>query len=291
MRYSVEHQTEYLYEGTVTLSQQMAHLTPRNSNMQFCEKNCLLISPAVDERLQSIDYFGNFSDFFAIYNPHKRLTVTSSFSVFLKERPNFSQLLISPAWESVRYSLNFEHGRHQDAVNYLFASPKVICSEQLAHFARISFWPGRPLLEAAFDLTQRIFKEFEFDAEATDISTPLAEVLKNKRGVCQDFAHLMIASLRSIGLACRYVSGYILTIPANGAPRLVGADASHAWVSVYCPVNGWVDFDPTNHCLVQQDHITVAWGRDFSDVSPMHGMVLGGGKQKLKVSVTVTPLN
>lgn len=139
-------------------------------------------------------------------------------------------------------------------------------------------------------LTQKIYTEFEFDPQATDISTPLDTVLEGRRGVCQDFAHLMIGALRSMGLACRYVSGYILTHPPAGQPRMIGADASHAWLSVYCPVYGWVDFDPTNNCLVQQEHITVAWGRDFGDVSPMRGVVLGGGQQQLKVSVTVTPL-
>jgi transglutaminase-like putative cysteine protease len=290
MRYSVLHETEYLYDSVVTLSQQMTHLTPRNSSMQFCEKHALNIDPIPAERVQAMDYFGNFSDYFAIFSPHKSLKVVSKFSVFLKERPTLAALHASSAWESVKHSLNFDHGRHQEAVTYLFSSPKVKCSERLADYAGVSFSQGRPIIEAAFHLTQRIFNEFEFDPEATDVSTPLDQVLKNRRGVCQDFAHLMIGCLRSLGLACRYVSGYILTIPANGAERLIGADASHAWVSVYCPINGWIDFDPTNNCLVQQEHITVAWGRDFSDVSPMHGVVLGGGKQHLKVRVTVTPL-
>ncbi len=146
------------------------------------------------------------------------------------------------------------------------------------------------MLDAALNLTQRIFDDFEFDPKATEISTPLEEVLRGRRGVCQDFAQLMIGCLRSLGLPARYVSGYILTKPPEGQPRLIGADASHAWVSVFCPGIGWIDFDPTNRCLVQREHITLGWGRDFSDVTPMRGIVLGGGDQELTVSVTVTPL-
>jgi transglutaminase-like putative cysteine protease len=172
----------------------------------------------------------------------------------------------------------------------MYASPHVICSPDLEQFARISYTPGRPQLDAALDLTQRIFDEFEFDETATEISTPLEEVLKGRRGVCQDFAQLMIGCLRSLGLPARYVSGYILTHPPAGQPRLVGADASHAWASVFCPGPGWIDFDPTNRCLVQHEHITLGWGRDFSDVTPMRGVVLGGGEQDLEVRVTVTPL-
>jgi transglutaminase-like putative cysteine protease len=147
------------------------------------------------------------------------------------------------------------------------------------------------VFEASFDLTKRIHQDFSFDSKATDISTPIAQVLKTRRGVCQDFAHLMIGCLRSLGLAARYVSGYILTNPPPGKARLIGADASHAWVSVFCPNNGWIDFDPTNQCVVDRDHITLAWGRDFSDVSLLRGVMLGSGEQVLKVAVTVSPID
>ena len=177
-----------------------------------------------------------------------------------------------------------------EACRYLYASPHVTCFPELEAYARISYTPGRPQLDATLELTHRIFDEFEFDGKATDISTPLEQVLRGRRGVCQDFAQLMIGCLRSIGLPVRYVSGYILTHPPAGKPRLIGADASHAWVSVFFPGLGWVDFDPTNRCLVQHEHITLGWGRDFRDVTPMRGIVLGGGKQALDVQVTVTPL-
>lgn len=290
MRYHVHHETEYQYDSIVTLSQQMLHMTPRNSPTQYCEQHTLSINPLPTERVQHIDYFENYSDYVAVFTPHDVLKVTSSFTISLQRRPQLSELQQSIPWDEVAYRLANEHGMHLGAVTYLYTSPNVKCSQALLDYALPSFWAGRPLIEAIFDLNQRIFQEFEFDAEATDVSTPLEQVLAGRRGVCQDFAHLMIGCLRSLGLAARYVSGYILTTPPEGEERMIGADASHAWVSIYSLKYGWIDFDPTNNCLVQNEHITVAWGRDFSDVSPMRGVVLGGGAQKLKVSVTVTPV-
>lgn len=292
IRYNVVHETKYKYDYNVTLSQQMLHMKPREFALQHCESNRITVSPTPDEYIERNDYFGNVTNGIAIFTPHKELTVLSESTVILSTRPSLQQLALanSPSWESVKLVLNTDPFQYQQVMTYRFHSPNVPSNDALAAYAMPSFWAGRPIIEAAFDLTQRIFREFEFDPDATDVSTPLNQVLAGRRGVCQDFAHLMIGCLRSIGLACRYVSGYILTTPPEGKPRLVGADASHAWVSVYCPTYGWVDFDPTNNCLVQDEHITVAWGRDFSDVSPMRGVVLGGGKQHLKVSVTVTPL-
>lgn len=290
IRYNVVHETKYKYDYNVTLSQQMLHMKPREFALQQCEFNRITVSPTPDEYIERNDYFGNVTNGIAILTPHKELTVLSESTVTLIPRPGLQQLANSPSWESVKLALNTDPFQHQQVMTYRFHSPNVPSNDALAAYAMPSFWTGRPIIEATFDLTQRIFREFEFDPDATDVSTPLNQVLAGRRGVCQDFAHLMIGCLRSIGLACRYVSGYILTTPPEGKPRLVGADASHAWVSVYCPIYGWVDFDPTNNCLVQNEHITVAWGRDFSDVSPMRGVVLGGGKQHLKVSVTVTPL-
>jgi len=290
MRYTVFHETKYLYNTNVTLSQQMLHMKPRNFALQQCEWYGLTISPNPNEHIERTDYFGNHSNYVAVFSPHKTLTVTSSSTVNLKPRQTLSELQHSQSWETVKHLLNTQQAQHMEAIAYLFTSTNVTCRPELAAYAAPSFYANRPLIDAVYDLTQRVFKEFEFDDTATDVSTPLDEVLEGKRGVCQDFAHLMIGCLRSLGLACRYVSGYILTLPPKGKPRLIGADASHAWISVYCPIYGWIDFDPTNNCLVQNQHITVGWGRDFSDVSPMHGMVLGGGKQRLKVSVTVTPI-
>ncbi len=290
MRYHVLHETEYHYDSVVTLSQQLLHMTPRNSNAQYCEQYSLNISPSPTEHKQYFDYFKNYSDYIAVFIPHELLTVSSSFTVSLQRRPYWSELQNSQAWDAVAQQLQDSNNVDLDVVGYLYSSPNVKSSPALLAFASPSFWPGRPLMEAVLDLTQRIYQTFEFDPEATNVSTPLDEVLEGKRGVCQDFAHLMIGCLRSLGLACRYVSGYILTTPPEGKERMVGADASHAWVSVYCPTYGWIDFDPTNNCMVQSEHITVAWGRDFSDVSPMRGVALGGGAQKLTVRVTVTPV-
>ncbi len=290
MRYQVSHTTAYHYEHSVTVSQQMLHMRPRDSAIQTCEQHSLSISPKPSEQRQQHDYFNNVSDYIAIFSQHDVLEVTSNFTVAMQARPNLSALNQSLTWEQVAQQLREHAPQHLEATHYLFASPNVQCSQALIAFAQPSFNAGRPLIEAVFDLTQRIYQEFQFDPEATDVSTPLDQVLAGRRGVCQDFAHLMLGCLRSLGLACRYVSGYIHTHPPAGKERMIGADASHAWVSVYCPIYGWVDFDPTNNCLVQNEHITVAWGRDFSDVSPMRGVVLGGGKQKLKVSVTVMPI-
>lgn len=293
MRYQVEHLTIYEYDSPVSQSQQMLHLAPRETPYQQGLHHVLSLKPVPVEQSARTDYFGNQCQYFTILTQHQSLTVTSRFEVHCLPRPTLAQLLPSPDWAVVRQQLQQPHLHAPaltEASGYVYHSPKVSCSEALAAYASASFTPGRPLLDAAMALTQQIFKEFKFDAQATDVSTPLEEVLRGKRGVCQDFAHVMIGMLRSLGLASRYVSGYILTHPPAGQPRMIGADASHAWVSVFCPVNGWVDFDPTNNCLVQQEHITVAWGRDFSDVSPMRGVVLGGGQQQLKVRVTVTPL-
>ncbi|OAM51614.1 transglutaminase [Methylovorus sp. MM2] len=290
MRYQVSHITHYHYESSVTLSQQLLHMTPRSFYTQTCTAHRLEINPAPTESQVNQDYFGNITNYFAIRTPHKELSVHSLSDIELIAKPTLADMHNSRPWESVRDELRLEYNKNAEAQAFLFPSPNIKCSEALANYAMQSFTPGRLLIEAAFDLTQRIYQEFEFDPDATDVSTPLSEVLHNKRGVCQDFSHFMIGCLRSLGLACRYVSGYILTTPPQGQPRLVGADASHAWVSVYSPVYGWVDFDPTNNCLVQQEHITVAWGRDFSDISPMHGIVLGGGHHSLDVRVSVMPM-
>lgn len=290
MRYQVEHETVYQYESAVTQSSQVINMTPRATAFQTPLNHALTITPTPYEHTKRQDFYGNTSDFVAILSPHQTLTVHSSFAVEMQERPTLTALShVDLPWEAVKALIHEQSREHLEANSCCYDSPKIKLSQALADFAMESFTPERPLIDAAMALTQSIFQTFEFDPRATDISTPLDEVLAGKRGVCQDFAHLMIGALRSIGLACRYVSGYILTYPPEGQPRLVGADASHAWVSVYLPNHGWVDFDPTNNCLVQLEHITVAWGRDFSDVSPMRGVVLGGGAQKLKVSVTVTP--
>jgi transglutaminase-like putative cysteine protease len=290
-RYHVVHETRVAYRSLVTLSQQYLHMTPRSFPYQQIDSHELWVNPIENDGVDGIDYFGNKTRQMTITAPHRTLLVHAESTVALTRRHDLARIQGTSSWEGLRDRLNQGMDTAMvDAYRYLYASPHVICSPELAQFARISYTPGRPQLDAALDLTQRIFDEFEFDDTATEISTPLEEVLKGRRGVCQDFAQLMIGCLRSLGLPARYVSGYILTHPPAGQPRLIGADASHAWASVFSPGLGWIDFDPTNRCLVQHDHITLGWGRDFSDVTPMRGVVLGGGKQDLEVRVTVTPV-
>ena len=179
------------------------------------------------------------------------------------------------------------HANDFEALPYLFASPFISLSSRTRSFAQTSFQPATPLLRGTLDLMQRIFKGFSYDKSASTIDTTVEQVMENRIGVCQDFAHLAISCLRSLGLSARYVSGYLETIPAPGKPKLVGSDASHAWVSVFIPDFGWVDFDPTNNLVVDQSHITLAWGRDYGDVAPVKGVVMGGGTHSLSVSVSV----
>ena len=290
-RYSVVHETRYQYRSTVTLSQHFLHMTPRPFRYQETESHQIWLDPGTSETRFGTDFFGNSTCHVALTVPHASLLVHAASTVALAARPGLAQIGGSLPWESVRDRMGKEHGAaFLEACRYLYASPHVALFAALEAYARVSFTPGRPQLDAALDLTQRIFDDFHFDNTATDISTPLEQVLRGRRGVCQDFAQLMIGCLRSIGLPARYMSGYILTHPPAGKPRLIGADASHAWVSVFCPDLGWVDFDPTNDCLVQHEHITLGWGRDFGDVTPLRGIVLGGGQQELDVQVTVTPL-
>lgn len=291
VRYRVVHQTRYAYQRLVTLSQQYLHLSPRSFQYQQTESDHVWVTPTEEDGANGMDYFGNGVRHITITTPHKMLLVHAESTVRLAPRYALGQIKGTLPWESLRDMMqHLGNPATQEACRYSYASPHVDLSAELQSYARASYTAGKPLLDAALDLTQRIFRDFEFDASATDISTPLDQVLKGRRGVCQDFSHLMIGCLRSIGLPARYVSGYILTHPPAGQPRMIGADASHAWVSVFCPSLGWVDFDPTNSCLVQQEHITLGWGRDFSDVTPLRGVVLGGGENELQVNVTVSPL-
>jgi transglutaminase-like putative cysteine protease len=223
--------------------------------------------------------------------PHASLAVRAESRVTVQSRERERELRARGApWELLRDRLRAAGSETLlEPAQFLFESPHVECFRDLALYAGPSFAAGRDLPEALLDLTRRIHADFKFDPKATSVSTPLREVLAKRRGVCQDFAHFMIGCLRTLGLAARYVSGYIVTAPPPGKPRLVGADASHAWVSVYCGEAGWLDLDPTNDCVVDDEHITLAWGRDFSDVTPMRGVILGGGEQELEVRVTVTP--
>jgi transglutaminase-like putative cysteine protease len=291
MRYQVRHLTEYSYGDPVSLSHHLVHLSPRADNGQVASRRELNITPSPAIRRERIDAFGNRVTYFSIEEPHRRLTVEALCEVTVPPaaRP---PLLFPATWESVRDRLAL--ARRADSVeafSYTFDSPHARAGKALGAYAAPSFPAGRPFLDAVMDLTRRIHAEFTYDPRATTVATPLSQVLEARRGVCQDFAHLQIACLRSLGLPCRYVSGYLLTRPPPGRPRLVGADASHAWISVHLPDFGWVDFDPTNGLMPGEQHVTLACGRDFADVTPVRGVILGGGAHELKVEVDVSPMD
>lgn len=291
--YQIFHDTCYHYDSPVSLAQQLVHLWPRECPWQRCTEQQLLISPEPTTRRDELDVFGNPLTRLAFERPHDELQVNARLTVEVLARPlaDFSR---SPAWEQTRDALTYSSqplsAETLEACRYRFQSPYVHLKRSFVEFSESCFPPGMPLLLGVQALMQKIFSEFTFDAEATQVATPLVEVLERRRGVCQDFAHLMLACVRSRGLAARYISGYLLTQPPPGQPRLIGADASHAWISVFCPVLGWVDFDPTNNVQPALEHITLAWGRDFSDVSPLRGVILGGGSHDPEVRVTVMPL-
>ena len=288
MIYLVTHRTTYAYSSDVTVSQHVARLRPRNLPFQTCLAHDLTIAPAPACMSDREDYFGNATTFFAMDGAHRELSVTAHSKVEIST-PVWPTPAETAPWDAVA-----EEGTAAlplEAQEFLYPSTFVPTLSVLAEYAQTSFAPKRPLLEAACDLTRRIFADFAFDPTATTVATPLDTVIQTKRGVCQDFAHLEIGCLRALGFAARYVSGYLETLPPPGKPKLVGADASHAWVQLYVPAFGWVDLDPTNNTLPSGRHITVAWGRDFDDVSPIRGVIAGGGKHVLSVAVDVMPVS
>jgi transglutaminase-like putative cysteine protease len=291
MRLHIVHETRYRYSSPVVLSQQLLHLTPRVLSWQACEAHRIGVEPLAGEITGREDYYGNHTVQLLVAVPHDALVVRAESEVSVEPRAESALAAPRQSWEAVRARLSaLDAPPLVEAAEFLYDSPHVERSRELADYAVKSFTARRGILESAADLARRIHKDFKFDRSATSVSTPLKQVLKEKRGVCQDFAHLMVGCLRSIGLAARYVSGYLLTAPPPGRPRLIGADASHAWASVYCGERaGWVDIDPTNNCIVDDAHVTLGWGRDFGDVTPMRGVILGGGTQQLAVRVTVTP--
>jgi transglutaminase-like putative cysteine protease len=281
--YEIRHVTTYHYSEPVALCHNVVHLTPRICARQACRRTELTIDPEPAVVWTGRDYFDNPATFFAVQEAHRRLTLTARHTIEVFPPPPPPA---TPAWEVARNAARSD----AEACQYLFDSPYVQCGADLAEYARPSFPPGRPLLGAALDLAGRIHREFRYDPGATSVTTPLREVLVGRRGVCQDFAHLAVGCLRSLGLAARYVSGYLRTVPPPGRPRLVGADASHAWASVFAPGVGWLDIDPTNDRAAGEDHVVLGWGRDYDDVSPVKGVLLGSGKHTVGVSVDVEPV-
>jgi transglutaminase-like putative cysteine protease len=290
--YRVEHRTRYAYAATVAASQHVAYLRPRELPYQRVHSHHLLVEPEPVGAVQRSDYFGNVADHFQILRPHLELMVTAQSVVEVHDRADELDVPSSPPWEEARRALT-ERGNiiAPDISQFALPSPYVVAVPEVEAFARVSFPRGQTLLGGALDLMHRIHSEFSFDpAAATSLTRPMAQVLEERRGVCQDFAHFQVSCLRSIGLAARYVSGYLLTDPPPNQPRLIGADASHAWIAVYCPRFGWVDFDPTNDVVVRERHVTLAWGRDYGDVSPLRGVLLGGAEHTVYVGVSVIPL-
>jgi transglutaminase-like putative cysteine protease len=288
MTYRILHRTTYVYKYPVSVGNHVACLRPRSLPDHRCIQHELRISPPA-RPTERTDYFGNQLSFFTVQEPHDRLVVEAQSEVVIDERKSRPEQSIT--WEAVARSLPEDHSAGAlEAYQFVFESPRIRPSAQLAAYAFQSFTPGRQFVDALLDLNGRIYKDFRFDAKATSVRTPTEEVFRKRRGVCQDFAHLEIACLRALNLAARYVSGYLRTYPPPGRSRLVGADASHAWVSAYCPGIGWIDVDPTNNVMPSGDHVTLAWGRDYGDVSPLRGLILGGRDHTLKVDVDVEPI-
>ncbi len=293
MKFSITHTTHYDYSLPVGLCHSEARLRPRDFIGQSCLSSQLVISPKPVDYQQRLDYFGNSIAYFAIQQPHNRLTVTASSEVEVHNNElglginqygwEDSLLQLQPS-ETLPEPLNMEF---QQAKLLSMDSEMAARSEEIKAYAAQSFKPGRPIFAIAEELTQRIYQDFSYDPSFTTIATPLATVVLHKRGVCQDFAHMAIACFRCFGIPARYVSGYIETMPPEGEVKLAGSDASHAWFSVYVPGNGWVDFDPTNNCMTGEQHITLAWGRDYNDVTPLKGIAVGGSEHQVSVAVDV----
>lgn len=287
----VVHETAYDYQPMVRTAQHLAHLKPADRGGQKLLSHRIAIDPAPAQQTESVDVFGNTRNFFSLEYAHEFLRVRAeSLVATAPATPPPADM----AWEEVAERMRYHRqARYDPATEFAFSSPYVPRDAAFVDYARASFAKGRPLLEAVRDLMARIHADFEYATAATDVNTPALQALALRQGVCQDLAHVMLGCLRSLGLPARYVSGYLLTEPPPGQPRLVGCDASHAWASVYLPgsdgAGEWVDFDPTNDRAPGEDYVTLAIGRDYSDVSPMRGVIHGGAHHTLRVAVTVAP--
>ncbi|AWG20165.1 transglutaminase [Flavobacterium faecale] len=288
MKYKLVHKTTYTYVNAVHNYQCILCLHPVNSASQICEDYKLTIEPKPQNLYPRKDYFGNTKYYFSILNPHKVLQVisTSIVEVLPSELLFVSALTCDEVLQLFRTKLNFKN----ELLQYQLPSPFIFWDDDIKAFAETCFVSKEPFYEAVTKLSAKIFTDFEFKSGATNLNTPLKTVLKERKGVCQDFTHLMIASLRSLGFAARYVSGYLETLPPKGKVKLQGSDASHAWVSVYVPDMGWCEFDPTNNIIPGERHIVTAYGRDYADISPLKGIIFSSGQHKVKVEVDVIPI-
>ena len=287
MRYRIEHRTHYLYSGPVSRCRNEAHLRPRDTDRQTCVSSELVVDPTPTSWSDRSDFYSNPVASFVVDGPFTEMTVDASSLVDVIDGDPLPAT--GPDWgEALDLLTNDLSPDMLDAREFCFESPLVSTARVVREYAEPSFVAGAPLVEAVTALVERIHAEFSYDPGFTTVTTPLDEVLQHRRGVCQDFAHLAVGCVRSMGLAARYVSGYLETAPPPGVDRLVGADASHAWLSVYVPGWGWLDLDPTNDKIVGSTYVTTAWGRDYGDVSPLKGIVFGGGDfHSLDVTVDV----
>ena len=290
MHFLVKHVTHYKYAQRVTSCYNLANIIPRDTARQRCVSNRISLSPQPATQHERKDYFGNKAFHFEIQKPHTELIISAESEVYISDKDHELNLDFGVSYhESLEYLHNANTPETMEAREFLLSSPMIESSEALADYARPSFTGDRSLKSCVSELTTRIFKEFAYDPQFSTIATPLSEVLKHKKGVCQDFAHLQVGCLRSVGIPAKYVSGYIETLPKPGEQRLVGADATHAWIAFFCPEEGWVEFDPTNDTLASNQHIVAAFGRDYYDVTPLKGVIFGGGKSPvLSVSVDVS---
>lgn len=297
MKLSVTHETRYQYECDVVQAHHMAYLRPLDNAAQAVHRYELRISPEPENLACSLDRQGQERTYFELVTPHDEMVIVARSELDTHALPEgmegkLGQVAVPPSqpWEEVVRYMQFEAGQPFDAARE-FAQPSSLAPvhADFARYAADVAAPGLPVFELAKALCRKIHEDFDYVPAATDVSTPPLKALELRKGVCQDFAQVMIATLRSLGLAARYVSGYLLTEPPPGQPRLIGADASHAWASVYCPQAGWLEFDPTNDCLAGETHVRLAYGRDYIDVAPLRGVIRGGGAHKLEVAVTIRP--
>jgi transglutaminase-like putative cysteine protease len=289
--YRLTHQTSYHYDRKVSVSHHVMTLRPRDLPWQHCRAHELCIRPEPGTQVERTDYFGNHSVLVTFESAHREFEVVAGSVIAVQDRPVPGEAG-QVSWESVAAACAAPGWTAAtEAGEFRFDSPYVRRQAVIGRWAAESFPAGRAILKGVSELNERIHDGFHFDSRATTVATPVEEVFAKRRGVCQDFAHVMLVALRTLGLPARYVSGYLETQPPPGKARLIGADASHAWVSVWVPGAGWVDFDPTNNVMPGRRHVTVAWGRDFGDVSPVRGVLVGSGEHSLRVSVDLEPVN
>jgi transglutaminase-like putative cysteine protease len=287
--YRIEHSTTYTYDAEVTGSYGQFHLRPRDLPWQTCQAHEIVIEPEPADLFRHTDLYGNTKAYFHVVRPHTKLVVTG-ISIVEVQRTELDPAALALPWEHARPRLRPDQPDAWEACDFIFPSPYVEIPPAMAEYVRSSFPPGRPIGEAAVELMQRVNSDLAYKSGSTTVSTKVGEVLRNRTGVCQDFAHFMVSGLRSLGLAGRYVSGYLATRPPPGRPRLVGADATHAWVGCWIPGAGWLYLDPTNRRVIDESHATVAWGRDYGDVPPVKGVIFTEAKESaMKVSVDMAP--